>query len=252
MRTSHIPDATKGMTRDVHIASSCCLTLLLLQAPTQDTMSLQACKCRGTAASSFIASCEVELLAFAAKSHSMVNASAAAAPLMMPLVTSRLRPEAAESAISLLPAPSREAYVEHTVQKANILGTVRADTKVSLKHAVACARSDAATCKWTLRACASSSAMLMTSNCAEGRGPQERNESLRAAHMSLRAAAVAASAAECEVSAAATTQVKTRKVRLLPSSSGRRMADRAKETKQAPSQCESKQGHGCKCFNGKA
>jgi hypothetical protein len=70
--------------------------------------------------------------------------------------------------------------------------------------------------------------------------------------MSLRAAAVAASAAECEVSAAATTQVKTRKVRLLPSSSGRRMADSAKVTEQAPSQCENKQGRGCKCFNGKA
>lgn len=232
--------------------------LLLLQLSTHDTMSLQACKCSGTAASSFMASCEVELLAFAAKSHSMVNASAAAVPLMMPLVTSKLRPDAADSAMSLLPVPSREPYVDHTVKTINILGTVRADTNVSLKHADASARRDAATRKWTLKACVSSSAMLMTSSCAEGRGPQERNESERAALMSLRAAVVAAaagaaepSAAECDDSAAATTQVKTRKVRRLPSSSGRRMADIAKETKQASSHDESKQGYGCNCFGGK-
>ncbi len=113
-----------------------------------------------------------------------------------------------------------------------ILGTVNADTKVSLKQAAAGLGSAAATRSCVLSACTSSSAMLTTSSWARGRGPQERNASEREEQMSLTALAAAVTAADSADSAAAMTQVKTRKVRRLPSSSGRRMAEAANDTGQ--------------------
>ncbi len=110
-----------------------------------------------------------------------------------------------------------------------ILGTFKADTKVSLKQCAAVSGRAAATRRWVLSACASSSAMLMMSSWARGRGPQDRNASEREEQMSLTAAAAEA-AAESDDSAAAMTQVNTRNVRRLPSSSGRRMADEANAT----------------------
>ena len=103
LKAAHKSEEMEGMTRDLQMASNCCLLLLLL---IHDAISLQACRCRGTVSSPprVPAACECPFGSFAARSQSMVKASAAAAPLMMRLVTRRLIPDAADRAISLEPA----------------------------------------------------------------------------------------------------------------------------------------------------
>jgi hypothetical protein len=116
------------------------------------------------------------------------------------------------------------------------LGIVRADTKVSLKLAATDGARAEATLRRKLSACASSSAMLTTCNCAWGRAPQERNASARDEQMSPMAeAAAAVKLGEADDAAASTKQTTTRNERRLSSSSGRRIPDDANATAAAPS-----------------